>query len=307
MGELEFAKKILKILDTNILQMTIKKAVTQGFAVQGFTKNVWLAPETMIIAALEKKKRGKYQSSIFLEALSGLSEENEAVILAKKWMQNGEARVEAENEIQQIQTCKIEQKRKILNTEIKKKQDDRAKENDENDEKIEQQQQLRIKKLQSTIQDLRIGTENQQKKVIRLQKENAKLEKRIEEKEELNVKLSNQIEDLKEEIKQLEKKFNMSKQENLNYQEIFKKVPRVICFSKKTIDKKIFPFHNIEQLYEWKDEYEKAINWNDYREIWVIETDFNYPEVLKIKKSPCKKIVMSHNVKALIEKVGGIR
>lgn len=255
MGELEFAKKILKILDTNILQMTIKKAVTQGFAVQGFTKNVWLAPETMIIAALEKKKRGKYQSSIFLEALSGLSKENEAVVLAKKWMQNGEARVEAENEIQQIQTCKIEQKRKILNTEIKEKQDDSAKENDENDEKIEQQQQLRIKKLQSTIQDLRIGTENQQKKVIRLQKENAKLEKRIEEKEELNVKLSNQIEDLKEEIKQLEKKFNMSKQENLNYQEIFKKVPRVICFSKKTIDKKIFPFHNIEQLYEWKDEY----------------------------------------------------
>lgn len=307
MGELEFAKKILKILDTNILQMTIKKAVTQGFSVQGFTKNVWLAPEAMLIAALEKKKRGKYQSGIFLEALSGLSEDNVAVILAKKWMQNGEARVEAENEIQQIQTRKVEQKGKDLNTEIEKKQDNYTKESKENSEKIEQQQQLRIKKLQSTIQDLRIGMENEQKKVIRLQKENAKLEKRLEEKEELNVELSNQIEDLKEKFKQLEKKFNMCNQENLNYQEIFKKVPRVICFSKKSIDKNIFPFYNIEQLYEWKDEYEKTINWNKYREIWVVETDFNYPEVLKIKKAPCKRIVMSHNVKALIEKVGGIR
>ena len=157
------------------------------------------------------------------------------------------------------------------------------------------------------MQALRIEAENQNKEIIHLQKENAKLEERLEEKEELNVKLNTQVEILKEEIKQLEKKFSISERENLNYQEIFKKVPRVICLSKKAIDQKIFPFHKVEQLFEWKDEYEKNINWNDYREIWVVETDFNYPEVLKIKKLPCKKIVLSHNVKSLIEKVGGIR
>ena len=72
MGEIDFSRNIIKILDTNILQMIIKKAVTKGFTVQGFTKNVWMAPEALICAALERKKKGKYQSSIFLDALLSL-------------------------------------------------------------------------------------------------------------------------------------------------------------------------------------------------------------------------------------------
>lgn len=74
MGELEFAKRVLKLLDASTLQVVIKRAAMNGFTVQGFNKNIWLAPKTIIGASLGKKKNGKFQSSIFLEAVSGLDE-----------------------------------------------------------------------------------------------------------------------------------------------------------------------------------------------------------------------------------------
>ena len=52
------------------------------------------------------------------------------------------------------------------------------------------------------VQDLRISVENHQKDLIRLQKENGKLEKKIEEKTHENNELSNEISSLKECIKQ---------------------------------------------------------------------------------------------------------
>ena len=71
MEELEFAKELIKIIDTTILQRTLKKAATKGFSVQGFNKNVWTAPITLIIGALDKKRRGgNYQYRIFLESLA---------------------------------------------------------------------------------------------------------------------------------------------------------------------------------------------------------------------------------------------
>ena len=307
MGEIEFSKNILKLLDDDMLRLVLKRAVTQGFTVQGFAKNVWSAPEALLSAALEKKKRGKYQSSIFLEAINELESDDDVICLAKNWIQNEDARAEVEHTIEQLELCKTEQKKKEINLKDKKKQENNIKENQEEKEKSIHQLQLKIKKLQSTIQDLRIGTDNYQKRIVHLQKENAKLSKQIEKSEHENNKLNEQISYLNNEIIQIEKKLSVSEQEKLNYQEILKKVPRVLCFSKTIIEKELFPFYNVEQIGEWKDEYEKAIKWNEYREIWIVETDFNYPEVLKIKKLPCKKIVLSHNVKSLIEKVGGTK
>ena len=99
MGEIDFSKKIVKILDKNILQMIIKKAVTKGFTVQGFTKNVCMAPETLICAALERKKKGKYQSSLFLDALNETETDDEIVNLAKKWLKDKDERDEIEQKI----------------------------------------------------------------------------------------------------------------------------------------------------------------------------------------------------------------
>ena len=84
----------------------------------------------------------------------------------------------------------------------------------------------------------------------------------------------------------------MCKQENINYQEIFERAPKVLCFSKKDINKDNFPFYNVEQLYKWSDECEETIKRDKYKEIWIIEKDFSYSEVMKMKRLPCDKIVL---------------
>lgn len=305
MGEIDFSKKIIKILDKNILQMIIKKAVSKGFTVQGFTKNVCMAPETLICAALERKKKGKYQSSLFLDALNETEIDDEIVNLAKKWLKDKDERDEIERKIEQISIEKTEKKKKEVIIEEKSLQTDIKKEENENYKKEIQQLQAKNKKLQSTIQDLRIGVDNSQKEILRLQKEKGKLEKQIEENECKNSELKDEIGHLKEDIKKLECELDLYKQKNLDYQEIFKKAPKVICFSKKDINKDNFPFYNVDQLKQWSDECEETIKKNAYKEIWIIETDFSYSEVVKMKQLPCEKIVLKSNIKTLIEKVGG--
>lgn len=305
MGEIDFSKKIIKILDKNILQMIIKKAVSKGFTVQGFTKNVCMAPETLICAALERKKKGKYQSSLFLDALNETEIDDEIVNLAKKWLKDKDERDEIERKIEQISIEKTEKKKKEVIIEEKSLQTDIKKEENENYKKEIQQLQAKNKKLQSTIQDLRIGVDNSQKEILRLQKEKGKLEKQIEENECKNSELKDEIGHLKEDIKKLERELALYKQKNLDYQEIFKKAPKVICFSKKDINKDNFPFYNVDQLKQWSDECEETIKKNAYKEIWIIETDFSYSEVVKMKQLPCEKIVLKSNIKTLIEKVGG--
>lgn len=305
MGEIDFSKKIIKILDKNILQMIIKKAVSKGFTVQGFTKNVCMAPETLICAALERKKKGKYQSSLFLDALNETEIDDEIVNLAKKWLKDKDERDEIERKIEQISIEKTEKKKKEVIIEEKSLQTDIKKEENENYKKEIQQLQAKNKKLQSTIRDLRIGVDNSQKEILRLQKEKGKLEKQIEENECKNSELKDEIGHLKEDIKKLERELDLYKQKNLDYQEIFKKAPKVICFSKKDINKDNFPFYNVDQLRQWSDECEETIKKNAYKEIWIIETDFSYSEVVKMKQLPCEKIVLKSNIKTLIEKVGG--
>ena len=305
MGEIDFSKKIIKILDTNILQMIIKKAVTKGFTVQGFAKNVWMAPEALICAALERKKKGKYQSSIFLEALNETEVDDEIVNLAKNWFRDKDERDEIERKIEQISLKKIEKKEKRIIIEEKNEQENIEKKKNQNYEKDIQQLQIKNKKLQNTIQDLRIGGEDYQKEISRLQKEKGKLERQVEEKIYENKKMEDEISGLKENIRKLEYELDLCKQENINYQEIFERAPKVLCFSKKDINKDNFPFYNVEQLYKWSDECEETIKRDKYKEIWIIETDFSYSEVMKMKRLPCDKIVLKSNIKSLIEKVGG--
>lgn len=305
MGEIDFSKKIIKILDTNILQMIIKKAVTKGFTVQGFAKNVCMAPEALICAALERKKKGKYQSSIFLEALNETEVDDEIVNLAKNWLRDKDERDEIERKIEQISLKKIEKKEKRIIIEEKNEQENIEKKKNQNYEKDIQQLQIKNKKLQNTIQDLRIGGEDYQKEISRLQKEKGKLERQVEEKIYENKKMEDEISGLKENIRKLEYELDLCKQENINYQEIFERAPKVLCFSKKDINKDNFPFYNVEQLYKWSDECEETIKRDKYKEIWIIETDFSYSEVMKMKRLPCDKIVLKSNIKSLIEKVGG--
>lgn len=310
MEELEFSRELVKISDKSILEKALKKAGSQGFTVQGFDKNVWKAPAAKVNSSLEKRKRGgKYQCRILLECLAGLQEEHIEIELARKWLENDEERAEAEKKLLEIVLYKKAEKN-IETTEMKEvisNDSDGKHEKNEKNIEIMSQQKKRIDKLQKTLQDLRIVADNYKKEMETLHKERKKLTQKYEEEQKKNERFLENIEELKMQIGDYQQQLSQ-KNELINYyKRKFEKVPHVACFSKKRIDIEIFPLHNIEQIKEWKNDFENEIEWKSYQEIWIVESDFSYPEVINIKRMANGKVVCARNLKSLIEKVGGIK
>ncbi len=306
MEEIEFSRELVKIMDKPILQKVLKKADTQGFRVQGFDKNVWKAPASMVNVALAKRRRdGKYQCRILLECLAGLEGDSIEINLAREWLKDGEDRGEAEKKLLEEISHKLVEKN-TRTGEIKEGTPNYTDEKVDKNVDIVSQQHNRIKKLQKTIQDLRILADEYKKGMENLQKEKAKLEKKYEEEQKKNEKLVENIERLERDNDEYQQQL-CQKNENINYyKKIFEKAPRMVCFSKKKIDNDIFPFQNIEQIREWKNEFVDEIEWKRYKEVWIVESDFTYPEVMSIKKAANGRVVCARNLKSLIGKVGGI-
>ncbi|MBD5448923.1 MAG: hypothetical protein HDR28_01945 [Lachnospiraceae bacterium] len=310
MEELEFSRELVKILDKRILQMTLKKAVTQGFTVQGFNKNVWMAPVAIVNAAFEKRKRGgKYQYKIFLECLAGLEEDNVGINLAKKWLKNGEERAEAEKKLLELMSYKRKEKNIKIDEVKEAVSNGTSEKNGKKSENVDViiQQQERIRKLQNTVQEFRISTDNYKKEIEHLQKKSNKLERRYEEERKRNNELLEEIEKLEKQIGVYQQHLAQKEEKIIYYKEIFEKAPKIICFSKKKIDNQIFPFQKIEQKDEWRNEFAAEIDWQTYQEVWIVESDFSYPEVMDIRKMADGKVVCARNLKSLITKVGGIK
>lgn len=310
MEELEFSQRIVKVLDKKTLQDTLKKAGTQGFTVPGFAKNTCQAPISILAAAMTKRKRGKgFQSGIFLKCLSELDGDITESRLAQKWLEGGVSRDEAESELKDIETF-ISEKRKqnennesapdIIQIENVIKEDD----TEENVEIIKKQQE-RIKRLQDKIQSYKISNDNYKKEIEQLKRENNKLE--IKNVEEIRNKmvLEDTVKNLKVKIYEQQHQLAEMGKEMEEYKNIHENAPRILCFSKKEINKDIFPFYNIEWISEWNKDYVKAIDWMKYHEIWIAESDFSYSEVKYIKSMAKGKVITARNKNMLISKVGG--
>lgn len=313
MEELEFSRELIKVLDTNILQKSLKKAATRGFSVPGFNKNVWAAPVIMIVAALDKKKRGGiYQYRIFLESLASLEIDNIGVEFAKKWLNEDGKCEEVAKDLMEVVSKqkdekKAEQTEKNENLTIDVFEKIKTNSCNQKNNAEMQEQKDKIKKLHKNIQDYRIVVDDLKREKAHLVKEKNKMEKVCEDQK-------NEIDVLKRKAEQIELRFNecyadlkQKKEELDKYKHILEKAPKILLFSKRKIDYSIFPFYNIEQIVEWKDDYIDNMDCRKYCEIWIIESDYTYPEVQKMKKITNNKIILTHNLKSLIEKVGGIK
>lgn len=305
MEELEFSRELVKILDKSILQKVLKRAGSQGFTVQGFDKNVWKAPAMKVNSSLGKRKRGgKYQYQILLESLASLEEDSAEIELARKWLMNGEKRVEAEKKLVEVRDSKQVKEiaesneiKEVISSVIDEK-------NNENIDVISQHKK-RIEKLKKTLQEHRALADRYKKEIGDLQKEKTKLEKRFKEEQEKNEKLIEDINEFEKRIDGYQKQL-YQKDEDINYyKKKFEKLPHVICFCAKKIDIEMFPLYNIEQVREWRNEFVDEIEWKGYQKIWIVESDFNYSEVVEIKKMAKGKVVAARNLKSLMEKVGG--
>ncbi|MDO4338447.1 MAG: hypothetical protein Q4C91_10215 [Eubacteriales bacterium] len=309
MEELEFSRELVKISDKNILQKALKKAGTQGFVVQGF-KNVFSAPVSMINASLGKRKRGgKYQSTILLECLASLEESNEEVNLARGWLENEKEREKAQEELLKI---KKDKEQKTVQNEKGEEQEQIIAAvslpaevgNINNLEQIVQQKE-KIKRQQNTIQELRIVIDDYKREKDRLQKENAKLQNECNKQQREIDRLIECKKNLEIQMKQYFAELEEKHEEIKYYKSILEYAPKVLCFSKKNINESIFPLKRIEQLNSCEEQILQDIGWKCYSEIWIIESDFSYSEVLKIKRASQVKVICVRNLKSLIEKRGG--
>ena len=307
MEEVEFSQRIVKILDEKTLQDTLKKATTQGFTVSGFSKKIYQAPLAILVLAMKTKKRKKgFQSGIFLKCLSELDENILESTLAQKWLAGGVSRKEAESELKNIEISILKKQKQHEYVPDLFEIDSSIKGNNiEDNTKVIEKQKEHIKKLKTTLQDHKILNDNCKKKIEQLQKENNKL--KLKDAEELKDKISREdaIEELKTEINKQQEQLVEMKKEIERYKSMYENAPKILCFSRKEVNKEIFPFYHIEWISEWNNNLVKIIDWKKYHEIWVAENDFTYSETKTIKDMAKGKIITARNLNMLIEKVGG--
>ena len=310
MEELEFSQRIVKVLNSKTLQDTLRKAETQGFTVPGFAKNVSQAPQPILESAMKMKKRGRnFQSGIFIKCLAELDTDIPESKIARKWLEGGVSRSEAESELINIETRISEKRRQIENDkkvlDLVKIDDDVQEDILKEKTEIIKKQKERIKKLQGIIQGYKISDDNYKKEIEQLKRENNKLETQNIERIKSKAGMEDTIKKLKIEISEQQQQLEEMRGKIKEYKNILENSPRILCFSKKQINKDIFPFYNIKWLDEWKQEYVKIIDWTKYYEIWIVESDFSYSEVKSIKGMAKGKVITARNISMLITKIGG--
>ena len=183
--------------------------------------------------------------------------------------------------------------------------EDSIKTDDKDDTQVIKKQQERIKKLQATIQSYKIANDNYKKEIEQLKRENIKLEAKNAEELRNKTLMEDTIEELNNEIHEQKQKLAKMGTEIEKYKNMYENAPKVLCFSKKEIDKEMFPFYNVEWICEWKNDYVETIDWIKYSEVWIAESDFSYSETKTIKNLAKGKVIIARNTNMLITKVGG--
>ena len=310
MEELEFSQRIAKVLNKKTLQDTLRKAGTQGFTIPGFAKNVSQAPLPILVSAMKIRKSEKsFQSGICIKCLSEVDEDISESRIARKWLEGGASRGEAEKELTDIEILISEKRKQNANDkkvlDAVKIEDDVKADNTEEKTEIIKKQKERIKKLQDIIQGYKISDDNYKKEIEQLKRENNKLEIQNIEKIKNKVVLEDTIKNLRVEISEQQQQLAEMGKKIEEYKNIQENASPILCFSKKEINKNIFPFYNIKWIDEWNQDYVKIIDWTKYREVWIAENDFSYSEVKIIKCMAKGKVITARNTSMLITKIGG--
>lgn len=238
-----------------------------------------------------------------MKCLSELDEDILESKLAQKWLAGGASREEAERELKDIETSVLDKQNENVQDIIEI--EDSIKTDNKDDAQAIKKQQERIKKLQATIQSYKIANDNYKKEIEQLKRENIKLETKNAEDFRNESLMKDFIKELKNEIHEQQQQLTKMGTEIEKYKNMYENALKVLCFSKKEIDKEMFPFYNVEWICEWKNDYVETIDWIKYSEVWIAESDFSYSETKTIKNLVKGKVIIARNTNMLITKVGG--
>lgn len=310
---LEFSQRLIKVLDGDELQEVLKKAVAQGFSVQGF-KNPWKAPKPAVIKGMERKKKGgEYYYEIILDAIVNISgqsgSQSEAQAIAKKWLKIDNDKIQYEKIEKDL--LKLEEKINILEINKKKtvsqpvvEQGDIISENDKLRKKNEELQQ-RNKKLQLTLQGNKIEISNLNKDVAQYKKKYERVQKINEEKQKEYDEYQN---DYKNAIKQVKEKNEyiallLTRIEELKkYKEC---APKILCFIKTSTKDIDLSGYDITYAKEWGDSQKVSLMSQEYDEVWIIYKGFSFNNIKEIKSSASCLVKEFLSVERLKNKIGG--
>lgn len=310
---LEFSQRLIKVLDENELQEVLKKAVAQGFSVQGF-KNPWKAPKPTVIKGMEKKKKGgKYYYEIILDAIANISEQrgsqSEAGAMAKQWLKidNDEPEYEKikEDLLKLEETAKVLEMNKsksVSQSVVEKK--DLIGENDKLCKKNEELQQ-RNKKLQLTLQGNKIEISNLKNDATQFKKMYERVLNNFEKKQKECDKYQNDYEDA---IKQIKEKNEyilllLTKIEELKkYKEC---APKILCFIKMSTSDIDLRGYDITYARDWGEIQKASLMSQEYDEVWIIYKGFSFSDIKEIKSSASCLVKEFLSVERLKNKIGG--
>ena len=157
MNDIEFSKKIIKLLSEEELQIAVKQATLKGLKVPGY-KNAWKAPKTQISAIMKNQvKKGVWNSGLLINAVAQMYEGDGKLTitkLAKLWI-DGENTTDIERDIDLLEKVFAEQK---LADDITEKNDNNEVEDIHNQivefEKIKKQQQDILQENKILIKNL---------------------------------------------------------------------------------------------------------------------------------------------------------
>lgn len=297
---LEFAERLLKILNEDSVKKVLKSAAASGFKINGFSKNITIAPLNMVIKALRgKTKNGIFFSNIIIKAISLLDDvsyeekaDNLSVSeIAKSWLDENEQKklyaIEALEKLEKIENVDEINKGVI----VSHNSDFISTEKSFDEINILKNENQRLheknKRLETKIQGYKIQIDDNTKTINLLKSDIEKLSKKCLEFESQNMGLKKFNEELQE-ISITNEKIMKELNENNNYLRQYEpKASNVLCFSKNKFDIEKFLYKNITVINEWKEELSNEISWDNYNEVWIITKDFPYGDICQIA-SFCK-------------------
>ena len=294
MNDSDFTKKVFSNLQDRERKEVLKKAISVGFTVNGFSKKPYDAPLNTILISANCKKEKKYQYQILLATMKELADEegaSELLKLVKQWVESSDSH----KEIEEILECYNQEKRIIeeeensIITNSDKMLEQLEKQNKElcNELKLAREKTKQHKRV---IQENKIEIDNLKQEITRLKKD----EKQVQ---DINKVLRNEIKKISEER---EEALGILNNKNHETEELKKTIellktykenaPKILCIIKKeeTIE---IPGYDITTIHNWNDEIKKKVEKGGYTKIWLIYSGFTYDVISDIKSTFDREMV----------------
>lgn len=299
MDEIEFAQDVAKTLQKKTRETILRSMRLKGLFIDGF-RNLEKVPIGVFINVLRKTKiKGKQCSTIFLKEVRGCNEDDPVIEVVRLWYGSEEDKVQAENKLQDL-------KMNTTSAKISNEMQDKSRELDQKlfqlenglcDTKLEEQRN-KNKQLQSKIQSLKIQLENAQKEIEIGNRENNHLNEENQ-RQKIAIKyLQQEISEIKEELQQVNETVGEYKKNIEFYQHIFKRAPRILCFTKSKVNEEDILLYNMTVCRNIESAME--LDWNLFKKIWISENDFSLEQIQKIKEKATQKVNTARNIKSII-------